>query len=624
MLEGLPLGIELAAILIQRYSCPQIARLLENHYAILATTFHDLPARHRSIEATLAYSWQLLGPDDALILAQCAIFCDSFTHAAAMVITSATAAQLQRLEDQLLLHPLGAQRYTMHRLMRQYALQQLQTTPVIEQGVRERHCRYFVQFLKAIIEEQAPLDAQAFNAVQEEMGNIYSSWAWAVEQGHFALLHQLLPPLTRIWTLAGSHREIAAILLQAVIALKERFAAQLADMAEAQQLLAQLLLEQAYFYNTTARIEEAKTVIEEALRLAHTLGDLTLTTVAYQRLGDAAWAQGDYQQHRLAYEQALTLAQTIGRPQSEVHSLSNLGMNHDMRGEYSRAIPYYQAALILTRANGDRATENVIYNNLGVSSALLGDYTEALHYYQETLQISRELGDQEGSGFANLNLGLLHNSLGEWDQARYYGERALKIFRMIDNQRLEARTLAQLSLTLHQTGETAQAASYAQQALQIARNGGYQAVQAEALTVWGQLFLERCQPAKAATLLREAYTLWQSLGRPRRALVAQGGLVDSLRLLNEESAALQLVEEILLCLPKTEKDEALPPEGVLLACFHVLQQQKDRRALPILQRAYAALIAKAARIQEATLRHSFLQEIKTHRELLTLYTYYNE
>jgi len=247
-----------------------------------------------------------------------------------------------------------------------------------------------------------------------------------------------------------------------------------------------------------------------------------------------------------------------------------------------------------------------------------------LHYYQETLQISRELGDQEGSGFANLNLGLLHNSLGEWDQARYYGERALKIFRMIDNQRLEARTLAQLSLTLHQTGETAQAASYAQQALQIARNGGYQAVQAEALTVWGQLFLERCQPAKAATLLREAYTLWQSLGRPRRALVAQGGLVDSLRLLNEESAALQLVEEILLCLPKTEKDEALPPEGVLLACFHVFQQQKDRRALPILQRAYAALIAKAARIQEATLRHSFLQEIKTHRELLTLYTYYNE
>jgi DNA-binding SARP family transcriptional activator/predicted ATPase len=515
LLEGLPLGIELAATLIQRYSCPQIVRLLENHYAILATTFHDLPARHRSIEATLAYSWQLLGPDDALLLAQCAIFRNSFTHAAATAITGATPAQLQRLEDQLLLHPLGAQRYTMHRLMRQYALQQLQTTPVTEQVVHERHCRYFVHFLKAIIAERVPLDAQAFNAIQEEMGNIYSSWEWAVEQGHFTLLHQLLPPLTRIWTLAGSHREIAAILLQAVIALKERFAVQLADNVEVQQLLAQLLLEQAYFYNTTARIEEAKTVIEEALRLAHRLGDLTLTTIAYQRLGDAAWAQGDYQQHRLAYEQALHLAQTIGRPQSEVHSLSNLGMNHDMRSEYSRAIHYYQAALVLTRANGDRATENVIYNNLGVSSALLGDYTEALHYYQETLQISRELGDQEGSGFANLNLGLLHNSLGEWQQARYYGERALKIFRMIDNHRLEARTLAQLSITLHQTGETAQAASHAQQALQIARSGGYQAVQAEALTVWGQLFLERCQPAKAVTLLREAYTLWQSLGRPR-------------------------------------------------------------------------------------------------------------
>lgn len=619
LLEGLPLGIELAATLIQRYTCTQIARLLEDHYAILATTFHDLPARHRSIEATLAYSWQLLGPDDALILAQCAIFRDSFTHAAAMALTGAMPSQLQRLEDQMLLHPLGARRYTMHRLMRQYALQQLQATPAVEQAVRERHCCYFVQFLKEIIAERSQLDAQAFNAVQEEMGNIYSSWEWAVEQGRFALLHQLLPPLTRIWTLAGSHREIAAILRQAIISLKQRFADHIASTVEAQQLLAQLLLEQVYFYNTTARIEEAKALIDEALQLAQTLGDLTLKTVAYERLGDAAWAQGDYQQHRAAYEQALTLAQAIGRSQSEVHSLSNLGMNHDMRSEYSRAIHYYQAALVLTRASGDRTTENVIYNNLGVSSALLGDYTQALTYYQETLQISRQLGDQEGSGFANLNLGLLHNSLGKWQQARYFGERALKIFRMIDNRRLEARTLAQLSFTLHQMGEAAQAASYAQQALQLARKGGYQAVQAEALTVWGQLLLDRQQPAKAAVLLREAYTLWQSLGRTRRALVAQGGLVDSLRLLDDQTNVVQIVEEILLRLPQTPGDEATPPESVLLACYHILRRQNDPRALPILQRAYEALIAKAAKIQETALRHSFLQEVKTHRELLTLH-----
>lgn len=622
LLEGLPLGIELAATLSQRYSCAQIAHLLENHYAILATTFHDLPARHRSIEATLAYSWQLLGPDDALILAQCALFRDSFTLAAAAAITGATPAQLQRLEDHLLLHPMGGKRYTMHRLMRQYALQQLQTTPTVEQTVRERHCRYYAQFLKGIIEGQALLDAQAFNTVQEEMGNIYSSWEWAVAEGRFAILHQLLPPLTRIWTLAGSHREIAAILFQAVIVLKERFVAQLAGTAEAQQLLAQLLLEQAYFYTTTARIEEAKTVVEEALRLARALDDRTLTTMAYQRLGDAAWAQGEYQQHRMAYEQALALAKTIERPQSEVQSFSNLGMNHDMRGEYSHAIHYYQAALVLTRAHGDRPTENVIYNNLGVSSALLGDYTEALRYYQETLQISRQLGDQEGSGFANLNLGLLHNSLGGWQQARYYGERALKIFRMIDNHRLEARTLAQLGITLHQTGETAQAASYAQQALQIARNGGYQAVQAEALTVWGQLLLDRQQPAKAAMLLREAYTLWQSLGRPRRALLAQSALVDSLRLLGEETTALQLVEEILLRLPEPSDDEAPPPEGVLLACFYLLQQQNDLRTRTILQRAYSALMAKADKIQDTLLRHSFLYAIKTHQELLTLYDKY--
>lgn len=190
---------------------------------------------------------------------------------------------------------------------------------------------------------------------------------------------------------------------------------------------------------------------------------------------------------------------------------------------------------------------------------------------------------------------------------------------MIDNRRLEARTLAQLSFTLHQLGEAAQAASYAQQALQLARKGGYQAVQAEALTVWGQLLLDRQQPAKAAVLLREAYTLWQSLGRTRRALVAQGGLVDSLRLLDDQTNVVQIVEEILLRLPQTPGDEATPPESVLLACYHILRRQNDPRALPILQRAYEALIVKAAKIQETALRHSFLQEVKTHRELLTLH-----
>lgn len=617
LVEGLPLGIELAATLVRRYSCEQIAARLEDHYTILTSTFHDLPSRHRSIEATLAYSWQLLSAVDRQIFTQCAIFPDSFTLTAAAEIAGATAPQLQRLEAQMLLQQVAPKRYTMHRLMRQYALQQLQKMPTVEQHVRERHCLYFVAFLKKLA-ERSTLDAQSFDIIHAEMGDIYIGWKWAAQQGKFTLLEQMLPPLVRIYTLSGSHREIGALLGQTLTTLKTTFADVWGTMADLQHVMAHLLLEQAYFYITSDHIERAKPLIEEALSLAHRLGDPTLTMTAYARSGDAAWAQGDYPQHRLAYEQALSLARATGHHQSEVHCLSNLGMNDDMHCEYSRAIQSYEAALALTRQIEDREKENVIYNNLGVSNALLGDFTQALTYYQEALQLSRQLGDQEGSGFANLNLGLLYNTLGEWERARYYGERALKIFRITNDRRLEARTLAQLGFALHQIGETINATSHTQQALQIARNGGYQAVQAEVLNVCGQIWLDRQESAKAIPLFREAYTLWQLLGRARRALIAQAGLVDSLHLLGDQTDALYLVNEILAQVAVTTGKEATPSEGVLLACYRVLQFHSDGRAEPLLQRAYQLLMTKANKLQADELRHSFLYEVKPHRELLAL------
>lgn len=617
LVEGLPLGIELAATLVRRYSCDQIASRLQDHYTILSTTFHDLPMRHRSIEATLAYSWQLLSAADRLSFAQCAIFPDSFTQVTAAAVTDTTEQQLQRLERQMLLQQVAPKRYTMHRLMRQYALQQLQQMPTLAQQVRERHCLYFVEFLNKLA-ERSTLDAQSFDIIHAEMGDIYSGWEWATQEGKFELLRQMLPPLVRIYTLSGSHWEIATLLGQTTASLKQRFANDWSTTPAIQQIMAQLLLEQAYFYITSDHIEQAKPLIDEALHLAHGLGDASLTMTAYVRSGDAAWARGDYLQHRLAYEQALALARAMHHHQREVHCLSNLGMNDDMLCEYSRAIQSYEAALTLTRHIGDREKENVIYNNLGVSSALLGDFTKALTYYQETLQLSRQLGDQEGSGFANLNLGLLYNTLGEWERARYYGERALKIFRMINDRRLEARTLAQLGFAFHQVAESATVASYAQQALQIARKGGYQAVQAEVLTVWGQILLDRQESAKAATLFQEAYTLWQLLGRKRRALVAQGGLVDSYYALGKQSSALRLVNEILEQITLSTRKEAVPPESVLLSCYRVLQAHSDGRAAALLQRAHQLLMAKADQLQDRDLRHSFLYQVKVHRELVAL------
>lgn len=628
--QGLPLAIELAATLIQHHDCEEIAHLLVEEIHRVEMNFLDLPLRHRSLQATLAYSWQFLSPAESELLAQCTLFVGGFTGDAVAAVVGITPDQLHQWESQALLQNTTTDRYEMHTFMRQYALTQLQKFPALAENARQRHALYFLELLQST-DSVGANDARAIDALRTELGNICSGWEWLLGRGEYAMLLKTLPRLIWLFTTSGTHATAIQLFQRSITLLGE-------PTPLSNRLLANLLLEQAYFYTTTAHLDQAKPLIQAALALAHTLDDRILTMTVYWRLGDIAWVQGEYTEHRIAYEQAIVLARKNGRLQSEVHCLSNLGMSHDLRGEYSQAIHCYEMALTLTRQLGDAATENVIYNNLGVSNILLEDFTQALHYYSESLELSRCLGDQEGSGFANLNLGLLYNSLGAWAQARWHGERALKIFRMIGDRRLEARALVQLGLALHIIGEAGTAASNCQQALYIARTHGYQAVEAEALTVWGQLLLARQQYTQAITVYREALNLWQKLGRTQRILLVQGGLVDSLRLNGDLSAAQEFVEAILAVsfpaltlaasrlLVATPHTNPQPPVSatptvasqVLFACYQQLLTQGDVRATTLLHHAQQLLQAKAAKIVDEQLRHSFIEQIDAHRQLLAL------
>jgi predicted ATPase len=61
---GIPLAIELAVSWLRVMPCDEIARELEQGLNLLETTLRDLPSRHRSMRATLDYSWNLLSASE--------------------------------------------------------------------------------------------------------------------------------------------------------------------------------------------------------------------------------------------------------------------------------------------------------------------------------------------------------------------------------------------------------------------------------------------------------------------------------------------------------------------------------------------------------------------------------
>ncbi|MEW2352257.1 BTAD domain-containing putative transcriptional regulator [Spirillospora sp. NPDC029432] len=104
-LDGLPLAIELAAARVRVMSVPEIARGLDDRFALLRGGPRDAPERHRTLRAVVDWSWNLLGAGERAALRALSVFPGGFSAAAAEYVIPGgdVLDTLERLVDQSLL-----------------------------------------------------------------------------------------------------------------------------------------------------------------------------------------------------------------------------------------------------------------------------------------------------------------------------------------------------------------------------------------------------------------------------------------------------------------------------------------------------------------------------------------
>lgn len=100
-LEGLPLAIEMAAARIAHLPLPAVLEKIEQNLSILVSTNTDVPERHRSLHATLLWSYNLLTPDLQEFLSQLSVFRGGWSLEAAEYVCQRPDAfdALQKLCD---------------------------------------------------------------------------------------------------------------------------------------------------------------------------------------------------------------------------------------------------------------------------------------------------------------------------------------------------------------------------------------------------------------------------------------------------------------------------------------------------------------------------------------------
>jgi predicted ATPase/class 3 adenylate cyclase/DNA-binding CsgD family transcriptional regulator len=140
-LDDLPLAIELAAARLRALTPEMLLMRLDDVLALLTRGARDAPSRQQTLRATIAWSVDLLGTDERVMLARLAIFAGGFTLEAAEAVCDATLDTLDALVEHSLIRQRGG-RFSMLRTIREYACEMLAASGERD-TVASRHIAWF-------------------------------------------------------------------------------------------------------------------------------------------------------------------------------------------------------------------------------------------------------------------------------------------------------------------------------------------------------------------------------------------------------------------------------------------------------------------------------------------------
>jgi predicted ATPase len=199
LVQGLPLGIELAAAWADVLAPAEIAAEIERSLDFLAADWRDAPERQHSLRAVFDASWMRLDAAAQELLKALAVFHAPFDRAAALAVAGASVQSLRVLVNESWLQRDAAERFTMHELMRQYVAEILQRDPVGWRRARDRHAAYFAALLHQLEERLRGSQPQAaVSTLRAAFDDARAAWLWLVESGDVeTLTRQMLPALFR-------------------------------------------------------------------------------------------------------------------------------------------------------------------------------------------------------------------------------------------------------------------------------------------------------------------------------------------------------------------------------------------------------------------------------------------
>jgi predicted ATPase len=416
MTAGLPLAIELAASWLKGLRASQIAFQIQHNLDFLSTTTRNVEERHRSMRAVFDQSWQLLPENERVIFARISVFRGSFDNDAAEQVAGASLSILAALvEKSLLQMDAAAGRFSIHELLRQYGLEQLEAYGAAE-ATYARHSHHFAQLmLRHETALKQPQQLETMQATERDFENIRLAWQWSVTNQQAAYLHMMLNGLYLFGFLGSRHLETITIFQQTL-------AQSIADTPLLGRLLARRWGFLHWWYQ--ADYQEALTKIEQALAIARAENNRFEIAFCHLMAAYTLMSMQRYADALPHLETSRALFEALDEPYYVCWALNRLGYLYANLNNPDKEIEYTEQSLALARATHNRFALVICLYNLGSDYILNGDYITGRQYGAEALQFATETGHPCQIAHALSLLALHAFCQGDYSMCLDYAERS--------------------------------------------------------------------------------------------------------------------------------------------------------------------------------------------------------
>jgi predicted ATPase/DNA-binding CsgD family transcriptional regulator len=395
-LDGLPLAIELAAARGTVLSPEALLAQMSDRLHLLTHGARDLPARQRTIAATIAWSYDLLDADAQALFRRLAVFAGGFTlEAAAAMAASTGEAQpaittiVEELIAQGLVRRLDAEpepRFTLLETIRAFGLDQLDATGERDDA-QQAHAAYFIALAERSDRQRnegIERGDRLLQRIEVEQSNIHAALTRLAAVGDTEGVLRLAGAMAIAWHFQMNLREGRQWLEWALTNAPET-----ATVPRARALigLAVILWTQGHF----AQAEQHAGV---GLAIAEHLNDAEAAAYAHHILSHPALSQGDRERARFHLEQGLVYWRDRGQRSFEAFALFLLGRVDREGGDLETCERRVSEALVIFREIGHPTGAATALIYLGYLARDREDDRGAASAYVEALEICEGVGNR--------------------------------------------------------------------------------------------------------------------------------------------------------------------------------------------------------------------------------------